>query len=119
MSNPEQEQALSTIAALAHAMAGTKLTDIQLDLLLMAANLMTNIAVQSQIAATAQVTEQVPEFEIGEPVNVHIPATSVSHGYAQRATVTGKIELKTGFEYKTSATGIDWVTTDRMHKVQP
>lgn len=112
MSNPDQEKALSTIAALSHSMAGTKLTDIQIDLLMVAANLMTNIAVQSQIAASTQIVPD-PEFEIGEPVNVKL-----ADHRNQRATVVGKTQHLRGFHYQTSATGTQWITVDLMEKVQ-
>lgn len=115
MSNPEQEQALATIAALAQSLSGTELTDIQLDLLDMAQRMMTNIAVQRQMAANLKAVDPAPvEFDIGEPVNVDSPL----FGQPQRATIIGKIQHLRGFDYQTSATGQVWMRIDSLHKVK-
>ena len=130
MSNPEQEQTIATISALAHALRSKKLSNIQLDQLQIAEHLLTNISVQTQLE-TPPVAEAgiwgdtepkkyVPRFEPSEPVRVHIPADMVQHAHWERATITGiqpRDTVEGGCVYQTSKTGKQWVTPNRLEKL--
>jgi hypothetical protein len=121
MSNPEQEQLLSTIAALSQSMRGKNLSDIQLDLLQVAEHLMSNIAVQSAITSPGLVEIVVPEFEIGEPCQVRTVEGGPEHWQNsawQRSTIIDKVSLNGEHEYQTAVTGRGlWVGTEALQKV--
>lgn len=121
MSSPEQEQALTTISALAESMRSHTLSDVQNDLLEIAERLMTNIAVQSAMKASipVPVAPEVVEFEIGETVNIETPPTPERASYWQRTTVIDKVRGGLGYEYQTAFSGRGmWVNPLRLQKVR-
>lgn len=131
MSTPEQEKALSTIGALAASLRNQKLSDVQIDLLEVAAHLMTNIAVQTTLnCATTRLVEL--EYTPGEPVDVDLAAIELDGqsltGW-QRTTVinrqqTNENEVMQNLEepqyrYQTAATGRGiWVAAAVLRKVE-
>ena len=129
MSNPEQEQTIATISALAHALRSKKLSNIQLDQLQIAEHLLTNISVQTQLETPVaeagiwgdtEPKKHVLRFELSEPVRVHIMASMVQHAHWERATITGTEPRETvegGWVYQTSKTGKQWVTPNRLEKL--
>jgi len=111
MINPEQEQFLSTISALAHSLRGQTLTDLQLDQLQIVERLLTNLAVQKATEKPEAKPEPV-EYQIGEQVMLEMPTGM------QLTTVIDKVAADTGYEYKTAATGRTlWIGTRRLQKV--
>jgi hypothetical protein len=125
MSNPDQDKALATISSLAHSLDGQVLSDIQIDLLMVAEHLMTNIAVQSTLHGRLALDPSEPkplEFQIGEPVMIETPPSIDCQPYWQRTTIIDKVEgpaLEGGFEYKTAFTGRDmWIGVRRLKKAE-
>ena len=119
MSRLEQERALTVITEIATALRFQHMTNVQLDLLQVAEHLMVNIAVQVQVAAVLVQPEI--DFSIGEPVDVTMPNLSgdeISKDYKQRATIIEKVEQSGIAEYRTTATGEEWLKTDRLDKVK-
>lgn len=126
MSTPEQEQALATISSLATSLRTQALSDVQIDLLEVAAHLMTNIAVQSTInCASTRLIEL--EYQIGEPVQIDLAALgfTAAEGAWQRTTVTGKQnvsidEAHPEYQYQTAFSGTDrWLyPVECMRKVE-
>lgn len=129
MSNPEQEQTIATITALAHGLRSKRLSNIQLDQLQIAEHLLTNISVQTQIKATVETEagiwgdpdkEPILKFEPGEPCQVHLAASRTQHAHWEKATITGAEARETvagGWVYQTSKTGKHWLTPSRLGKV--
>ena len=118
MSSPEQEKALATISSLSASLRNQKLSDVQIDLLMVAEHLMTNIAVQTVI----QCETRLVEFNLGEPVMQTIPADRTQHEHQQRTTVVDKEAVNDlgDFRYKTAHSGRDtWITATMLSKVQP
>lgn len=126
MSNPEQEQTIATISALAHALRSKKLSNIQLDQLQIAEHLLTNISVQTQMEASLEaagkpVLKVDPVvFQPGEPAKVYMLGTRTQHAHWERATITGLEPRETvegGWVYQTSKTGKTWLTLNRLEKI--
>lgn len=126
MSNPDQLKSLATISSLAISMQKQTLSDIQLDLLEVAEHLMTNIAVQSTLHGREGMQPAEPpaplEFQVGEPVEVQVPADRVHHEHWQRTTIIDKKvteeEGETVTRYQTAFTKRDfWISAKRLRKV--
>lgn len=120
MSTPEQEQALSTISALAASLRTQKLSDVQIDLLEVAAHLMSNIAVQTTLnCASTRLVEA--EYQLGEAVMQTIPADRMMREHRQRTTVIDKQPVNDlgDFRYKTAHSGRGiWVTATMLSKLE-
>ena len=126
MTNPDQVKALATIGSLAQSLEKQTLSDIQMDLLEVAAHLMTNIAVQSTLhgrqALEPAGEPEAPVFEPGEPCEVQVPADRITHEHWQRTTIIDKqVTIEEGVEvtrYKTAFTRRDmWIGTRRLRKI--
>lgn len=118
MSTPEQEQALATISSLATSLRTQALSDVQIDLLEVAAHLMTNIAVQTTLNCP---NTRLVEYQLGEAVMQTIPADRLQHEHQQRTTVVDKEAVNDlgDFRYKTAHSGRGtWVTATMLNKVE-
>lgn len=127
MSNPDQLRSLATISSLAISLQKQNLSDIQMDLLQVAEHLMTNIAVQSTLHGQKGMQPAEPpappEFQVGEPVEVHIPADRVTHEHWQRTTIINKQTTEEDgaqvTRYQTAVTKRDfWLGVNRLRKVK-
>lgn len=115
MSTPEQEQALATISSLATALRTQTLSDVQIDLLEVAAHLMTNIAVQTTLNCA---TTRLVEYQLGEPVWFLNRL-----GQEQRTTITNKCSIDSlegpVTHYQTAFTGpSEWHIEQSLRKVE-
>lgn len=121
--NPDQLRSLATISSLAISLQKQNLSDIQMDLLEVAVHLMTNIAVQSTLRGREGLSPAEPaaplDFVLGEPVDVEIKETRVSHAYWQRTTIVDKLTDEKGVSvYRTARTKDAWMEDSRLRKVK-
>ncbi|QOC57989.1 hypothetical protein phiK7B1_134 [Pseudomonas phage phiK7B1] len=119
MSNPDQVKVLATIGSLAQSLEKQVLTDIQMDLLEVAAHLMTNIAVQSTLFGREGMEPAKPaepvEFQVGEPVEVMVG----SEQWQLTTVINKQYTQEDGYFYQTAFTKRDkWIAAEALRKVK-
>lgn len=120
MSGLEQERAITVINDITFALRTQKMSNVQLDMLQVAEHLLVNLAFQVQ-TSNGIVPEPVVDYSICESVDVTITCLSgedAGTSYQQRATVIDKVEQGGVAEYRTTATGSEWLTAERISKVK-